>query len=99
MSKQDRQGVRTPADIERKYNLGQLNAAQGLSAELELTIKQLVQTVTQLTVATNAQFEALSNEIGKLLRRIERVEERIPADKNAILGYAQLGVMILGKGE
>lgn len=27
MSKQDRQGVRTPADIERKYNLGLLNKA------------------------------------------------------------------------
>ena len=30
MSKQDRQGIRTPADVERKYNLGQLKTG-GLS--------------------------------------------------------------------
>ena len=38
MSKQDRQGVRTPADLDRKYNLG----------EMKKTLKELVEKVSEL---------------------------------------------------
>lgn len=45
-AKQDRQGVRTPADIERKYNLGQLNKnfaeVMGVSTDTREAVDRLV---------------------------------------------------------
>ena len=45
-AKQDRQGVRTPADIERKYNLGQLNKnfaeVMGLSTDTREEVDRLI---------------------------------------------------------
>ena len=49
MSKQDRQGVRTPADIERKYNLGALANSGGSSEQLS----QISQTVSQFISDAN----------------------------------------------
>jgi hypothetical protein len=99
MSKQDRQGVRTASELERKYNFGQMQSAQGSQGKQELVLSQLVQTVSLLTVSTNAQLEALSSEIVKLVRRINLLEDRIPRNSSAVLGCAQLGYMVLGKGE
>ena len=62
MSKQDRQGVRTPADIERKYDLGKMAASQGLTAKQETRINQLSQTMNQYMTDTNAKIEELSGE-------------------------------------
>lgn len=59
MSKQDRQGVRTPADVERKYNLGQLAAAQGMTVEQEMALNQVNQTLSQFMADTNAEIDAL----------------------------------------
>ena len=56
MSKQDRQAVRTAADIERKYNLGKLNASQG-SFSGDVALSQLVQTVNQYMASTNATLK------------------------------------------
>lgn len=61
MSKQDRQGVRTPADVERKYNLGRLASAQGSSAKAELQIQQLSQTLAQFMATTKGTLEELKN--------------------------------------
>lgn len=66
MSKQDRQGVRTPADVERKYNLGQLAAAQGKSQKQELALSQLTQAVNQYIVSNNVRIEELNGDIDKL---------------------------------
>ena len=62
MSKQDRQGVRTPADIERKYNLGQLNAASG--GRQDILLSQLTQTLNQFMATTNARLEEV-DEVNK----------------------------------
>ena len=58
MSKQDRQGVRTPADVERKYNLGRLAAAQGSSAQ-KTDLQQLSETLAQFMADTNGKFQEL----------------------------------------
>ena len=52
MSKQDRQGVRTPADIERKYNLGALSKGGGDSGQLS----QINQALSQFMADTNAKI-------------------------------------------
>lgn len=60
MSKQDRQGVRTPADIERKYDLGQLALGEGSSpSRLESQLNQLTQTFAQYVASTNAKIAEL----------------------------------------
>lgn len=59
MSKQDRQGVRTPADVERKYNLGRLAAAQGSPGKQDEQIQQLSQTLAQFMADTNGKFQEL----------------------------------------
>lgn len=64
MSRQDRQGVRTPADVERKYNLGKVASSQGLSEKQKMQLDQLNQTLTQFMASTNAKFEQLGNNPG-----------------------------------
>ena len=66
MSKQDRQGVRTPADVERKYNLGQLASAQGSSVKVESALRQLSQSFESHVTDTNAEMEELNNKIEQL---------------------------------
>lgn len=48
MSKQDRQGVRTPADVERKYNLGSMRQYPGQNDE---RLNNIVQSLSVLEVA------------------------------------------------
>lgn len=63
MSKQDRQGVRTPADIERKYDLGQLAATRGLTTQQEQRFNQLSQSLDQYMATTNAKIAELTDSI------------------------------------
>lgn len=54
MKKQDRQGVRTAADLERKYDFGALGF--GGSSE---QVRQLTQTLSQFMASTNATINRL----------------------------------------
>lgn len=56
MSKQDRQGVRTPADLERKYNLGGLETQTQQQSE---KLSQLNQVFAQFQAETNAKIAEL----------------------------------------
>jgi hypothetical protein len=56
LSKQDRQGVRTPADLELKYNLSAVGGSGGASATDFQNLKQELDTTTA----------RLSGEIGRL---------------------------------
>lgn len=58
MSKQDRQAVRTARDIEIKYPLGRLNAAQSSSSN-DTKLIELNQTLSQFMANTNAKFEEM----------------------------------------
>ena len=66
MKRQDRQGVRTPADIERKYNLGELAASKGLSAKQEQVLNQLSQTLNQYMASTNAKLDSTNAKLDSI---------------------------------
>lgn len=51
MSKQDRQGVRTAAELERKYDFGAM--AKNDTSKQSALISQLVQDMSRLTLALN----------------------------------------------
>lgn len=65
MSKQDRQGVRTPADIERKYNLGASPIKGGASPDLENKINRVSQTVSNLINQMDEQVDGLTTVWGE----------------------------------
>ena len=56
MSKQDRQGVRTPADIERKYNLGAMGEQNKQQSE---QLNKLFQSFAQFESDTKAKIAEL----------------------------------------
>lgn len=64
MSKQDRQGVRTPSDLERKYDFGNfMNSSRNTSLQMELQIKQLNQNLTQLNTELLGRIDDLKSKI------------------------------------
>ncbi len=69
-SKQDRQPVRTPTDIERKYDLGKLAASQGLTAKQETKLNQLTQTMNQFMATTNGSFEEVDQKLEEMEGKI-----------------------------
>lgn len=57
MSKrQDRQGVRTPADLERKYNLSQLDRVNASVAEARRAAAQAEQAVNNLIASLDQEY-------------------------------------------
>lgn len=60
MSKQDRQGVRTPADIERKYDIGSLSSQ---SSNQSKRITRLDQALAQLEISMSARIKALEEKL------------------------------------
>lgn len=59
MSKQDRQGVRTASDIERKYNLGDISKNQESGSKQQIQIQQLNQNLANFMATTNARLDEL----------------------------------------
>ena len=70
MSKQDRQGVRTAADIERKYELGQISAQKDTTSKQSNQISQLAQTLSLFVSRMNGELETL-------LQTVEKANEEI----------------------
>ena len=67
MSKQDRQGVRTPADLERKYNLGNLGKAFSEVLGVSLDTRNSVDSIKS---ELRSEFE---QQITSLTRDTERI--------------------------
>lgn len=67
MSKQDRQGVRTASDLERKYDFG-LIAGKGSGAKggVEAQIQKLNQTMSQFIALCTGRFEELEHKVDAL---------------------------------
>lgn len=63
MSKQDRQGVRTPADLERKYELSQISTQKDETSRQSLQINQLSQTLSQFIAKTNSELNSLREHV------------------------------------
>ena len=73
MSKQDRQGVRTPADLERKYDFGLLAGQSNATSELSNQINQLNQSMAIFEASTNGSIEQLSGEIDDLEQAVSEL--------------------------
>lgn len=57
MSKQDRQGARTPADIERKYNFGKtFSEILGVATDARIVAEQAQKTATEISETTKGIF-------------------------------------------
>jgi hypothetical protein len=94
--KMDRQGVRTPADIERKYNLGQITSAQGSSAKVGTLVQQLQQNM-------NTRFDELSalvirEEQEKTVDITENGTTEVLPDENKVLGKVTVNVDVPSSG-
>lgn len=63
MSKQDRQGVRTATDLERKYKLSQIEEQQKTSKNQSMQMQQLNQAMSQLANGVGAELGNLQNQI------------------------------------
>lgn len=59
MSKQDRQGVRTATDIERKYNLGDISKNRDIGSKQDILLQQINQDLSAFKAQTNAKIEEL----------------------------------------
>jgi hypothetical protein len=95
--KMDRQGVRTPADIERKYNLGQITSAQGSSAKVGTLVQQLQQNM-------NTRFDELSalvirEEQEKTVDITENGTTEVLPDENKVLGKVTVNVDVPVSGK
>lgn len=83
MSKRDRQGVRTPADIERKYDLGKLNTFRGDSTKQDTVISELTQKVDQFIADTNANIEEINNSISGFDKKVDDAIDKSLAEAKA----------------
>lgn len=63
MSKQDRQGVRTAADLERKYEFGDIGKQSGKLDRYGNQVSQLNQALSQFMVETNAAIKSLQEKM------------------------------------
>lgn len=64
MSKQDRQGVRTARDLERKYDFRKLTGGGAFTGAVPESISQLTQTLSQFITQTNVRFEEVESREG-----------------------------------
>lgn len=82
MSKRDRQGVRTAADLERKYDFGKLNASQS-SQKQDIAVSELTQKVDQFIASTNGNFEEVNSRIDTVISEdIYAVQEQVDSLRN-----------------
>ena len=76
MSKQDRQGVRTPAGLEQKYNFG--NVFSRLNAENQnqnLTMRQFAELVTETIATIQKDIEGLNGNVQSLTKKDTELEK------------------------
>lgn len=73
MKKQDRQGVRTPADLERKYPLGNTHSDSRNYTALARQMEQLSTTLAQFIGETKASLNALSEDVRTLSEKVEEL--------------------------
>lgn len=66
MSKQDRQGVRTAAELERKYEFGAINLQGKQIGGQDVKISQLIQTLTQLSAGINLEIAGMKTIIANM---------------------------------
>jgi vacuolar-type H+-ATPase subunit I/STV1 len=63
MSKQDRQGVRSASDLERKYDFSQIAEFSKANKNQNAAISQLTQTLAQFMADTNGKLSQLDDDL------------------------------------
>lgn len=81
MSKQDRQGVRTAVDLERKYSFGQTFAQQGaqisrLEQDMNQNISELEQSISNLPELEQTATE-LTKTVSALSKSVSEIEKSV----------------------
>lgn len=80
MSKQDRQGVRTPADLEQKYNFGQAFSDQKAALERHgEQLSRLNDAQTMFVNETSTNFAGLTKRMTASEKDIDALDERANA--------------------
>ena len=98
MSKQDRQGVRTPADVERKYNLG----SGYQSKEMEERANQIALSLNVLEKKVNLYISSSDEIKNQILTDIESIRTNvselysIKANKNEVYSRSEMDLIIEG---
>lgn len=67
MSKQDRQGVRTATDLERKYDLSQISKQKNESGKQSVQISQLNQLISQLANIVSVNLGELQSQLNNIV--------------------------------
>lgn len=94
--KMDRQGVRTPADIERKYNLGQRSSAQGSSDKVYTLVQQFQQNMNTRLNELSALL--LKEEQEKTIDITENGTTEVVPDDGKVLSKVTVNVDVAGGG-
>jgi hypothetical protein len=89
MSKQDRQGVRTPADIERKYNLGKMKDHIAETNEKLTNIESIL-----LSMGGGSAKE----EQAKTINITENGTRKVLPDEGKVLSSVTVNVDVAGGG-
>lgn len=85
VDKRDRQGVRTPSDLEQKYDLGSLSSSMGGSnASLGRQVEQMMTTLSQFTAQTTATLTELSEEIARISDELAELREYVDGRFDAL---------------
>ena len=75
MSKQDRQGVRTPAGLEQKYNFGNVfSRLYGENQQQNLTMRQFAELVTENLATIQKDIEGLNTSVQSLSEKDTQLE-------------------------
>lgn len=77
MSKQDRQGVRTPADVERRHNLGQIKKDRASSANQSKKLNQLNQEFAQYRASINGDMQKINQFMIDMEQRFKELDVNI----------------------
>lgn len=73
IAKQDRVQARTPAQLEREYNLGKLSAGAG-NSKLEIQIQNLTQTLSQFISDTSQRLQQISTDLDGAEAKIQELQ-------------------------
>lgn len=73
MSKQDRQGVRTASELERKYDLGRVAKLESSGISINEQLGKLDRTITQFVFTTNGKLTELDYKVSVVESSLESI--------------------------
>lgn len=73
MDKRDKVAVRTPLQLEQKYNLGQLSANSVENSKIMSQLSQINQMVSQFVSATNGKLSELEQSVADAYDYIDSI--------------------------